>query len=100
LGLGVSGILLLANHRAKDGVTRIAAFVVLALGLALVTALTITAAWLAGVYGPVGKGGAGLFGLLAALVAPYFVALPIAEVAWSVPRLPATATPTSTPIES
>jgi hypothetical protein len=84
--MAASGLTLLANHRLAERVTRIAGFVVLALGLAVFAALALTASWLYGVYGPVGKGGAALFTLVALLVFPYVVVLPAALLAWVGPR--------------
>lgn len=84
--LGASGGLLLADHRLKETVTRAAGFVVLALGLAVFAALALTASWLYGVYGPVGKGGAALFALVALLVFPYVIVLPAVLLAWVGPR--------------
>jgi hypothetical protein len=80
--LVVSGAALLGNARRAAPLARIASGVALALGLATFAALVLTASWLWGVYGPVGKGGAALFLLVAALVLPYLVALPIAELLW------------------
>jgi len=57
-------------------VAALAAFTALALGLATVTALALTASWLAGVYGPVGRGGALILGFVAALLLPYLVVWP------------------------
>ena len=48
----------------------------------LFAALVLTASWLAGVYGPVGRGGAMIFGLVAAMVLPYTILLPAAELLW------------------
>lgn len=84
--MAASGVALLANHRLAEKVTRIAAGVVLAHGLALFAALALTASWLYGVYGPVGKGGAALFVLVTLLVVPYLVVLPAALLAWVGPR--------------
>ena len=84
--MAASGITLLANHRHAERVTRVAGFVVLALGLAVFAALALTASWLYGVYGPVGKGGAALFTLVALLVFPYVVVLPAVLLAWVGPR--------------
>ena len=84
--MALSGAALLADHRLAEKVTRIAAAVVLAHGLALFAALALTASWLYGVYGPVGKGGAALFVLVALLVLPYLVVLPAALLAWVGPR--------------
>lgn len=84
--MAASGLALLANHRFAETITRVAAGVVLAHGLALFAALALTASWLYGVYGPVGKGGAALFVLVALLVLPYLVVLPAALLAWVGPR--------------
>jgi hypothetical protein len=54
----------------------------LALGLLLVTTLALTASYLSGIYGPVGRGGALILGLIAALALPYLVAIPLAQLAW------------------
>ena len=59
-----------------------ASVVALVLGLALVSTLALTASYLSGVYGPVGKGGALILGLVAALALPYLVAVPLAQLAW------------------
>jgi hypothetical protein len=80
--LGGSGIALLARAKIAERLTRIAASFVLVMGLALVTALVATAGWLSGVYGQVGTTGAIIFGLVVALLVPYVVVLPIAELAW------------------
>lgn len=84
--MAVSGLALLANHRRAEQLTRAAAFVVLACGLALFATLAITASWLYGVYGPVGKGGSALFVLVALLVLPYLVVFPAVLLAWVGPR--------------
>ena len=84
--MAASGGTLLANHRLAEPITRVAAFVVLALGLAVFGTLAMTASWLYGVYGPVGKGGAALFTLVALLVFPYVVVLPAVLLAWVGPR--------------
>jgi hypothetical protein len=54
----------------------------LVFGLVLVTALALTASWLSGVYGPVGRGGALLLTLVAALALPYLVVLPLVQLVW------------------
>jgi hypothetical protein len=54
----------------------------LVLGLLLVSTLALTASYLSGVYGPVGRGGALILGLVAALALPYLVAIPLAQLAW------------------
>jgi len=52
------------------------------LGLLLITTLALTASYLSGIYGPVGRGGALILGLFAALALPYLVAIPLAQLAW------------------
>ena len=78
----VSGGALLANARWAGAALRIAAAVALVAGLLAVTVLAMTASWLSGVYGPVGKGGALVLSLVAALVLPYVVVLPAVELLW------------------
>ena len=55
----------------------------LATGLALSPSLAVTATWLTSVYGPVGRGGAVVLVLVAALLAPYLVVLPGAKLVWT-----------------
>ena len=86
--LGASGAGLLLRAKWGERVARIAALVVLALGLVLVATLAITASYLSGIYGPVGKGGAVIFVLVAALALPYLVLLPAAQLLWLGPRKP------------
>jgi hypothetical protein len=81
-----SGVALLRNARFAERLTRIAATVLLVIGLASFAALASTAAYLSGVYAQVGTTGAIIFGLVAALVLPYLVVLPAAELAWLGPR--------------
>lgn len=81
-----SGVALLANHRLAPALARIAALAALAVGMLLVLALGVSASWLAGVYGPVGRGGALLLVLVAALVVPYLLLLPAAQLLWMGPR--------------
>jgi hypothetical protein len=84
--MAASSVTLLANHRLAERVTRVAAAVTLVLGLALFATLALTASWLFGVYGPVGKGGGAIFALVALMVFPYLVVLPAALLAWVGPR--------------
>ena len=75
----------------------IAAAFSLTLGLLLVTTLAITASYLSGIYGPVGRGGSLILGLAAALALPYLVVLPIAQLLWIGPfRAPTEVTAAST----
>jgi hypothetical protein len=80
--LGAAGVGLLAKKSWAAMVARVASLVTLALGLALVTTLALTVSYLAGIYGPVGRGGALILGLAAALGFPYIVALPAAQLVW------------------
>jgi hypothetical protein len=82
----IAGLAILARVPWAARVVRAACAVALALGLFTVTAAAVTASWLSGVYGPVGKGGALILGLVAALVLPYLVALPLAQLVWLRPR--------------
>jgi hypothetical protein len=65
---------------------RAAAAVALALGALTVSLAAVTAAWLTGVYGPVGKGGGIVLALVAALALPYVVVLPAVQLVWLRPR--------------
>jgi hypothetical protein len=80
-----SGVSLMVRARRAPAVAIAAAAVALALGLGLVTSLALTASWLSGVYGPVGRGGALLMTLVAALTLPYLVVLPAVQLFWLLP---------------
>jgi hypothetical protein len=84
--MAASSVALLANHRLAEPITRAAAAITLVFGLGLFATLALTASWLYGVYGPVGKGGSALFVLVALMVFPYLVVLPAALLAWVGPR--------------
>ena len=73
---------LLGESSWAPRVAWIASAVSLALGLTLVATLAITASYLSGIYGPVGRGGALILGLTAALTLPYLVVLPAAQIIW------------------
>jgi len=77
-----SGVLLVARAHWAPRMATLGAALALALGLALVTSLALTASWLSGVYGPVGRGGALLLTLVAALALPYLVVLPVVQLVW------------------
>jgi hypothetical protein len=79
-----AGLLLRASWAAR--VARAAALVALAVGLVLVATLALTASYLSGIYGPVGRGGAFILVLVAALALPYLVILPAAQLVWLGPR--------------
>ncbi len=53
--------------------------IALIIGAGLVTTLALTASYLSGLYGPVGGGGALLLVAVAALVVPYLVVFPAAQ---------------------
>jgi hypothetical protein len=78
--LAASGVGLLLGTPWARRVGLVAGAVTLALGLALVTTLALTASYLSGLYGPVGKGGAVILVLVGALAIPYFVFFPAAQV--------------------
>lgn len=74
-----SGTLWIIDSRHAERVARIVSIALLALGVVLVCVLAVTASYLSGIYGPVGKGGAMLLLFIAALVVPYGIALPAAQ---------------------
>jgi hypothetical protein len=78
----VSGGGLLRRAPWAERVARVTSAVSLALGLLLVSLLAVTASWLSGVYGPVGRGGAVVLALVAALALPYLVVLPTVRIVW------------------
>ena len=84
--LAGAGAGLLADRAWARTVARVASFVVLAIGLVLIATLALTASYLNGIYGPVGKGGAVIMALSAALALPYLVVLPVAQLYWLGPR--------------
>jgi hypothetical protein len=77
-----AGVGLLAETRWAHRAALAASIVALVLGLALVATLSLTASYLSGVYGPVGRGGALILGLVAAMALPYLVVLPFVEIVW------------------
>jgi len=84
----VAALGLISGARWGAPAARIAGATALLLGLVAVTLLAVTASWLGGVYGPVGKGGAVVLGLVAALVLPYCVLLPALQLWWLRERTP------------
>ncbi len=79
LACAASGAMMAANRGPKERVARVVNLAVLALGLVLVIVLAATAGYLSGIYGPVGKGGAGVLVVVALLAVPYLIALPGAQ---------------------
>lgn len=80
--LAASGTGLVLRARWSLPCAKVAAAASLAVGLVLVCALAMTASYLAGIYGPVGRGGSILFALVLALAVPYLIAIPVAELVW------------------
>jgi hypothetical protein len=79
---GAAGLGLLVGAGWAERAARVASMTALGLGLALVTTLAVTASWLSGVYSIVGRGGAVILALIAALALPYLVAFPVAQLLW------------------
>jgi hypothetical protein len=77
-----SGVGLLTRASWGTLAAKVAGAVALALGLLVVSLLAVTASWLSGVYGPVGRGGGLVLALVAALALPYAVVLPLVELVW------------------
>ena len=86
--LGAAGVGLVGRFSWGERVARAASMVTLGLGLALVATLVVSASYLAGIYGPVGQGGALILVLVAALALPYLVALPTFQLLWLGPLRP------------
>lgn len=86
--LVVAALGLFARARWRERVARAVAWALLGVGLAAVAAVTLTASHVAGLYGPVGSGGALIFGLVAALLVPYLVVAPAVAVHWLSRRRP------------
>ena len=76
------GVGLFLQRRWAFDVARLGSWITLVLGLALVSTLAVTASYLAGIYGPVGRGGAIIMTLAAALGLPYLVVLPVTQLVW------------------
>jgi len=79
LACAASGAMMALDRGPKERVARIVNMLVLLLGLGLVIVLAGTAGYLSGIYGPVGKGGAGVLVVIALLAVPYLIALPGAQ---------------------
>ncbi|MDP9034331.1 MAG: hypothetical protein M3O50_05960 [Myxococcota bacterium] len=77
-----SGVGLLGGQSWAAFAARVSSVAALACGLLAVSMLAVSASWLAGVYGAVGRGGAVILALVAALVVPYAVILPSVELMW------------------
>jgi len=80
--LAAAGVGLVIRAPWGERVAQVASLVTLVLGLILVATLALTASYLAGIYGAVGKGGSVILVLVAALALPYLVALPASQLLW------------------
>ena len=79
---GAATVSLIVGFPWRVAAARLASMCALAIGLLSFTALLATATWLGGVYGKVGRGGAIILGIAAALILPYLIFLPAFELAW------------------
>jgi hypothetical protein len=86
-----AGVALVARARWAERLARVTCAVALSLGLFTVTVLAVTASWLSGIYGPVGRGGGIVLALVALLALPYVVVLPALQLVWLRPRPPSRA---------
>jgi hypothetical protein len=83
---GIAGVGLLLGSPWRIGFARVASAITLGLGLVTVTMLLVTATWLGGVYGQVGRGGAIVLGIAAAVILPYLILFPLFELGWLEPE--------------
>jgi hypothetical protein len=81
--LALAGVGLAVGRSWALVLARVASVITLAAGLALITGLVLGASYLSGIYGPVGRGGAIIEVLSAALALPYLVVLPAAQLVWA-----------------
>jgi hypothetical protein len=84
--LAGAGVGLLRDASWSESLARIASRVVLALALLFFALVCTSISYLYGIYGAVGRGGATLFILIAALAIPYLFALPVTELLWLGPH--------------
>jgi hypothetical protein len=82
LGCLFAGGSLLAGARVGLRAARAVSVVTLGIGLLVTTLLCMTVGHLVGSYGPVGQGGAVLMLVIALLVLPYMVLLPLLQLSW------------------
>ncbi len=83
----VSGVSLVVGFPWARRFALVVAGITFLLGSSLVAALAFTLAYLAGLYGPVGQGGALILFFVALLLTPYLVFLPLAQL-YSLSRTP------------
>ena len=77
--LAAGGAGLLFNRGWGRLLSVAASWMSLAVGLILVSLLAFSAAYLVGLYGPIGAGGALILGAVATLLVPYLVGLPLIQ---------------------
>ena len=77
--LGISGGGLIAGKTWAFRVARVASIAVLSIGLVLIALLSMSVAYLSGVFGATGRGGTIVFTLVVALLFPYLVVFPVAQ---------------------
>lgn len=77
-----AAVVLAVRPAAARRVVVPACAIVLVVGLGALALVALSASHLAGVHGAVGSGGAVVFAGAAALLVPYFVALPAAQIVW------------------
>jgi hypothetical protein len=80
--LAASAYGLFARTPWSETVARVSGWIVLGVGLALLATLSVTASYVSGIYGPIGRGAALIMGLVMALAVPYLVILPAAQLVW------------------
>lgn len=80
--LAGSGVGLLRSTAWCEPLARIASRIVLVMGLLFLALVATSVSYLYGIYGAVGRGGATLFILVAALAFPYLFALPVTQLLW------------------
>lgn len=80
--LAGAGVGLLRDAPWSETLARLASRLVLALALVFFALMATSVSYLFGIYGAVGRGGATLFVLVAALAFPYLFALPVVELLW------------------
>lgn len=80
--LGGAGVGLVRDAAWGETLARIAARTVLVVGLLFLALVSMSVSYLFGIYGAVGRGGATLFILVAALAFPYLFALPVTQLLW------------------
>ena len=82
LALVAGAVGLFGSARWGRWAARIASAVTLGAGLLLISMTAVSASYLSGIYGPVGRGGALILVLVAAMALPYLVVLPAVQLVW------------------